>query len=102
MSKKRKTQNKKSEITVYPIVRIEWLDHVGSDFGWVMHKSDLKPRAMRVFTVGMVVYEDDEIITVAQTMSEMEQLSMTMTILKNCIKHTEHLGNLRYVQAKKA
>lgn len=70
----------------YKEVRVEWVDSCGGDCYW--HTFDgFKPSITRPITYGFVIYEDEEIISIAQSYAEgddytPEQVNGIITIPK--------------------
>jgi len=50
-------------------VQVQWIDSCGGDCYWALLK-DFKPSITKPTTFGFVIYEDDEIISVAQSYAE--------------------------------
>lgn len=65
---------------------IEWVDSFGG--GHWFHKDEFKPQIAECVTVGIVLAETPEYVTVTSTISENEdeQLYAPMSIPKCCIK----------------
>lgn len=81
----------------YKLVQVDWLDHCShtiTQWREVPEIKELKP--VLCHTVGYVLHETDEFITVGQTLSISEDLEDTTTgdmlILKACIKHIKEIN----------
>ncbi len=70
----------------HEIVIVKWLDSRGVSAGWESAESikDDKPSICHATSIGFVVYEDDEVISIAGHMADPEdpQYIGTMTIPK--------------------
>ena len=98
MSKKIKKQSKKSAASTeieFPIIKLQWKDHFSGNHSWAMAE-DHRTDPMVNVTVGIVVNEDDETITLAQNMAENMLSADTTTVLKNCIVKRSRLGEVVY------
>lgn len=78
-------------------VRVKWIDSLSGDCRWTL-KEDFKPSICRPITYGFVIYEDDEIISIAQTYSPEdgdapEQFNGHITIPKCSILEMKILNN---------
>lgn len=78
-------------------VRIEWIDSCGGDCYWLLLR-DFKPSITKPTTYGFVVYEDDEIISIAQSYAEgddevPQQINGVITIPKCSIINIKYLNN---------
>ena len=83
-------------VKTYEIFRIEWEDHFSGNHTWVSDAKELNTTPYICISVGVKVAENKKTITLAQNMGMNEQLSDTMTILKNCIVYKEKLGEIVY------
>lgn len=77
-------------------VKVKWIDSCAGDCYW-SPLSDFKPSVMRPTTYGFVVYEDDEIISIAQTYAEEnngapQQINGVITIPKVAITEMVQLN----------
>lgn len=98
MSKKKKKLNKKSKslnTVKYDVLRIDWKDHFSANHQWQM-PNDMDHEPKRCVSIGIKVYEDEEVVTLAQNMGINQQAADTTTILKNCITHRTVLGEITY------
>ena len=97
MSKKIKKQKKKSEVTTieFPVLKLQWKDHFSGNHTWGMAE-DHRTEPMINVTVGIVVREDDETVTLAQNMTEHMMSADTTTVLKNCIVKQTRLSEIIY------
>lgn len=50
-------------------VRVKWIDSCGGDCYWSLVK-DFKPQVTKPTTFGFVIHEDDECISVAQSLAD--------------------------------
>lgn len=75
------------------LVEIEWKDHNSLKGGWRSIddiKSHAKPSIIQ--SVGAIVYEDDEIVSLIHTYSDESQALHGMNILKNCIVKRRYIS----------
>lgn len=100
MNKKKKTPKNKSAATKkalksYPILRVDWKDHWSGNNQW-QEPHVVKHRPAQCVSVGVLVKEDKEGLTLAQNMTSNEVVADTVYILKNCITHRTKLGTVAY------
>lgn len=97
MSKRTKKPSKKSETISREISKILWKDHFSSNYTWT-HLEDMKHTPVINVTVGIVVHEDKEVVTLAQNMCSANRGADTTTVLKNCIVKRENLGEVQFAK----
>jgi hypothetical protein len=101
VSKKKKTPKaksvttKKTPVKSYPILRVDWKDHWSGNNQW-NNPDGIKHRPMHCVSVGVLVKEDKEGLSLAQNMTSNEVVADTVYILKNCITHRTKLGSVSY------
>ena len=71
------------------IVCVKWLDSYGVQAGW-QDISDYKANKLEITSVGKIIYEDDDVISLAhnfadETENTLQQANGIMTIPKVCI-----------------
>ena len=102
MSKKKKKPTEKLKTTArkivktYELLRVDWEDHFSGNHHWVADVKELNVTPYLCVSVGVKVDENKKTLTLAQNMGTNEQISDTMTILKNCIVDRIKLGELSY------
>ena len=102
MNKKKKNPNVKSATTkrkivkTYELLRVDWEDHFSGNHHWVSDVKELNVTPYICVSVGVKVDENKKTLTLAQSMGTNEQMTDTMTILKNCIVDKIKLGELNY------
>jgi hypothetical protein len=98
VSKKKKTQKSKSETIVtksFDIVRVDWKDHFSGNYSWGnIEDMDVTPKICT--SVGVLVRDDDETVTLAQNLTESQRVADSTTILKSCIIKQAKLGVIQY------
>lgn len=72
----------------YPLVYIEWEDHVGYHAGWENFKNvDNKP--VLIASIGFLIREDEKCVSLCACLDTQGEATVgknISTILKNCIK----------------
>lgn len=66
------------------LLHVEWLDAASTDGCW-MDINDVPTRSLRTWTIGFVVNEDDDTITLAQSRNINDSIQATITIPKGMI-----------------
>lgn len=76
----------------YPIIRITWRDATGVDEGWLDLEDVLKQNLSTIHTVGMLIADTDEYVTIALSYDEdNKNIAGYLTIPRVCITTIEHL-----------
>jgi hypothetical protein len=81
----------------FQIEKVRWKDHFSSNYGW-HDLDDLETKPRICVTVGIVVAEDAETVTLGQDMTENLRVSSTTTVLKACIVDRINLGEIIYAK----
>lgn len=81
------------------IVKVCWLDSYGVQSGWT-EISDFTAEALIITSVGVIIYEDDTIISLAHNFAEEtpntpRQANGIMTIPKACIREITYIATLK-------
>lgn len=79
------------------LVLVEWHDAFTSDCCWTPLKEidlDLPPEPVLCYTVGFILYDTDDAITLSMTMSHSDVASL-WTIPKGMIKKIKKLGTYK-------
>lgn len=71
-------------------VKLVWLDHNSSIESWI-NEDEFEPMATKVLSIGMIVYEDDDIISITHSVKEDGMFFAPINIIKSCIKHYEEI-----------
>lgn len=71
------------------LVEVWWLDSHGRD-GWTKYGDPVDPRAAACKTVGYVLDETDEFLTVASSIGD-DQFCQEMSIPKGCVRKVRRL-----------
>lgn len=68
-----------------PLLYLEWLDHCSGSYGW-REPEDYDAETVLCKTVGWVMAETDEAITLAQSSEGGGKFSGEFIVVKSCIK----------------
>jgi hypothetical protein len=85
-------------LKTFEIVRLDWNDHWSGNHAWFDPAEGLDHKPKLCITVGVVVKEDKDGITVAQNMGTAMQAADTTFIMKSCIVNKKVLGQLTYAK----
>ena len=77
------------------LVLVEWVDALDQENGWISKETALKATAMTVISVGFILNETADILTIIgdkdKNPNEDSEISRVTTIPKACIKKTSAL-----------
>ena len=78
------------------VVKIEWMDSCSSDLNWTkMSQLEGGFEAMRVISYGILIEQNDECITIAQSYGGTpEQASCLLTIPQGCVKSMTEIDTI--------
>ncbi len=92
---KKPLEKKYKDLKTFDIVRVDWHDHWSGMHQW-SHPDDVDHTPKTCVTVGVVVKEDKNGITLAQNMGTAMQVADTTYVIKKCIVSRKVLGQLAY------
>lgn len=75
------------------IVRVAWKDHCTANSTWT-HVEDMVVTPVMACSVGIVMYEDDDMLILAQSVISEKRCADTMNIIKSCIVERIKLGEI--------
>ena len=101
MSKKKKKPNKPSKnlkvLKTYDLLRVDWKDHWSGNSQWNFVE-DIVTSPVICVSTGILVHEDKDSLTLAQSIGTNQKISDTITLIKGCIVDRIKLGEIKFAE----